>query len=126
MATVKTWSIFLMAMVPSNGLMELPILETSEMAKPMAKEGLVMQMVILTKVHLSTTRLTVLESTFTTNKCKNIKASGKTTCNTAMAEKNFATILFTKAISSKGKNMAKENIFGQTPQFMKVSGKTTK
>lgn len=52
MATVKTWSIFLMAMAPSNGLMELPILETSEMAKPTAKEGLVMQMVILTKVHL--------------------------------------------------------------------------
>lgn len=47
-------------------------------------------------------------------------------CNMAMAEKNFAIILFMKAILSKVKNMVKENIFGPTPQFMKASGKTTK
>ena len=85
-----------------------------------------MQMVTPMKENLSMTKLMVSVSTYTTNKCKNIKVNGRMICNMAMVVKSCATILFMKAISCKERNMVRVNMYGLIPVYTKVNGLTMK
>jgi len=83
-------------------------------------------MVTPMKENLLMTKHMVSVSTYTTNKCKNIKVNGRMICSMAMVVKNCATILYMKAISCKERSMDRVNMYGPIPVYTKANGLTMK